>query len=567
MPNGPFPGVSTTIVPTIAERPLTYQRSPGDIVVDQTGRAWILEVVNGLPQWLPFGGGGTTAFSAITVSGAGPHAIPANTDVVFVDPLGVTAALQLVASGAQDLGRSLRIVQSGEGRVGFTSPSPLFTQSAVYELAHLGDSVQITPDASQWTLTAAWGAPRNFEVYVSLTGNDDALGTLADPLASVQEALRRAAQTGWREGMRVYVQPGVGYQMGASLSVPGGSSPQAEPATIEGVLEVFASGSVTAWTPGSPTVGTPITFTSPGPFVAGALRGMVLEMTSGALSGRRYGVYENTAGGFTLMNFSTDAAAPGDTFTIYRAPQFSDPFTSIQGATGSDLALRNIDWSAFFLLATTTQVQLDSVRVRTGGGFFENGSSLISLGGPYSLLLESLFGPAVFSIGVTNLFRWGTRNISVQVFGRNDITSLECITSGSSRWRIDTTGDIARLFCVDASLAAGTYYVDSFGGFVNLRDSQINNVVGDRAIHARAGGSLRLERVSGTGNVVGCVQASSGGVITVADPIVGTTISGGATPVQVGANAPTTWALIAGGLTMHTTDLAAAQSQLCRIGV
>lgn len=532
---------------------------------------WHRVAPGGVAQWRLVGG--SSAFSPVvqTFVGAGPHVVNADTDVVLLDPSGLAALLQLPLSSAYTEGRVLRIVQTGTGTISLSSGSVMFLQSSVYEMSHLGDSIELLPTAAQWTLVAAFGAPRNFEVFVGFGGSDLNVGSAASPLATVAEAVRRASQVRWRESGVITLQANGVYSFGDTLSIPAPFSPAGDPLRIVGERTVVASSSIAAWTPGNATSGTTATFSVPGaPFVASALRGNLLRFTGGALSGQEFCIYENTVNSGTLINFTAGVAAPGDTFDVIGFPTVADAFCSIEGAEGVDLELVDIRHTANALFAYNCQVYVSNYDLRTFAGFFENGASMQTLdpSSGYSILAASIVDvfPVVFSLGLTNLTNCGFRNIGCQVFGRNDAVILQCVTSGFSRFTVFTTGDFARVNALNATLNPGVSYIRSEGGTVVVRNSNINNVTIESALHALDGGAMRLTAVTGAGNFSPCVEASTAGVITVTDPNVGTTIAGGATPVRVGANAPTTWLLIAGGLTADTTDIGAAQSQLCRVG-
>jgi hypothetical protein len=565
----------------LAGAPIASVMPPGNyrglvLVRDRASGSVYLRGTNGVaPAWVPIAGSAAVLPVVQSFVGAGPHVVADDADVVTVDPAGAATSLVLPALAARAPGRPLRVLQVGAsgGTVAFSSASPLRLLTPTFTLGHSGDALDVLPVAGAWRLVGLVGAPVAFEVYVGPGGADDADGSLATPLATLAEALTRAQAVGWRTTGRVRLLPnGSAYSFGTRVAPPASWAPGASPLRIVGEQTQVAAGTFASFTNGNALTGDPASFTTAGaPFVANALRGCVLEVTTGAAAGLRLGLFENgvSSGASMTHNAVATAPAPGDAFVVWRSPAITDASTTVQGGPSAELELEKIEWNPSLIVALNVQLGLQEVFLRTFGGFFENGSSVQSLNAQaaYSLLLASPFdGFAVaVGLGLTNLTRAGLRWVGGQVFGRNAASFSE-LSLSEARLTVETTADVRRVRSYGATLNPGVALLLCRGGRAQLSAARLDNTLVAEAIHAAEGATVVMDRVSGTGNIAGCVRASGASCIAVPDAGTTTTIDGAGTPYRVGANPPTTAAAIAGGLAANTTDLAAASSQLCRIG-
>lgn len=186
-------------------------------------------------------------------------------------------------------------------------------------------SITLLPDRA----TGTWFGTQNVttpptspRLYVASTGSDAASqpGTLAAPLASVQEAARRLGASGWlvEAFIRLVDQVTGGANPSWFFPAPTGG---ALPITVETTYAVdFPNVACTGGTQGT-NAGTIVggTFTSANAAAANTQRGKILSCKAGAggLSGTRYIIHSNDgAGGFTLPARLNAAPVAGNTFDI-----------------------------------------------------------------------------------------------------------------------------------------------------------------------------------------------------------------------------------------------------------
>lgn len=542
----------------VSALPSPRLRRPGDLGTIGS-QAYVVEFVAGELTWVPTGGGA----AVVTQVFVGPGSVTVNdaTDVMEVDPNGGAVVLTIPTLAARTPSRGLRIVQIGAGTIAIQGPDPIFAGTSEYVMSAYNDVVTLTPQTGGWRIASFVGAPRDFEVWVSDTGSDENVGTQAEPLLSVEEALTRAGTVRWRENMIVRVS-------GATLdfpniSVPGGLGSMAKGVEIRGENAVVATGTVDSVVAG--TARTPLLVNVAGaPWASSAFIGGVVRFLDGPLAGVDLGVTNNGTGQLVTTRFSGAVPVAGNTFEIrMNATTLSGTFQEINSASGDRIKLTRVNVSSS-VIAQSTFFTFEQVRWVTGGAFFEQNCDAIGGGGAYSVMFVAIVGSAALNLGSANMTNLALHNIAAQVF-RDAVTVLGAQTFGTSRFTVRDDLRLTSLYAPATTLASGTNVVRNEGGNVSLLNASISNTTGDAAV-ASVGGEMRFEGVQGTGNASPCVETDARASILVVDPNTGTTITSGGADVRVGANAPVAWSAIATGLAASTTDLAAADSQMCRVG-
>lgn len=551
-------GVSSDVVATFADLPSAWARRIGAIgFVGSQGYA--VESVAGVLTWVPTGGGSSTVTQQIV--GAGAQSVNADVDVVTVDPGGGATVLTIPTLASRTLGRRLQIIQVGPGTVAIVGADPIFAGTSAYIMARVNDAVALSPQTGGWRLVAQIGAPLTFEVWVSSAGDDENVGTLASPLATLTEAINRAAKTKWYTTAQIRA-------LGASLAWPSISIP-AGLGSESGLLEfigdtvVVATGTVTSVAAG--TVRSTMVVTQLGAgWTPSAFRGAVGRFTIGGVL-TDVGIFDNDADDLTTFRFVGATPAPGSTFDILQNVTTLTGFSLINPGTGFRVKFNRVNISGG-TIAQECFVEFERVLFNvTSFGFFEQNCDVFAGVSAFGVLFSSAFSTAV-NVGSMKVNGLGLHNISLQVF-KDNATVTGGLASGTARFNVMATADIRGLYCNGSTLALGTNFIESSGAYVFLLNATINNVAGDAAICAK-NGRITMTGVQGTGNASPCVRAESGSSIKVTDPGgAGTTITAGGADVKVGANAAVNWGAIATGLAVSTTDLASLSSQMCRVGV
>lgn len=522
------------------------------LVVGNDNTTWI---------WGDSGGSGTSVTSQAFI-GAGPHNVLASTNVVTVNPLGGNAVLNFPALSATP--QMLTIIQIGSGTVSFVpnGSNGLRLLTSEYVMSRFSDSITILGIGGAWRLVDFVGAPRDFIVYVSPTGNDQASGTLADPLLTIAEALSRASVVHWRSTGRIRVR-GLTLQL-PQVVIPCGLA-TASQLEVVGEQTVVFSGTFTGVTAG--TTRTPLVLTDAGSgWTANEWEGCVVRVTSGAALNQQIGVFSNDNENMRMLRYTSVSPdpAPGDTYEILRNDTELTSISQIEPGIGQQITFRNVNL-AVFAVVQNCSVSFANVLFTTTGVFFDRNTAALSAGGAYAVIFKAATGSVVVDIGSALLSGLGLKNVSLQMFRENaGLNAVVCF--GTSRMNCMSSASIRGVFTEGCVLANGTHFIESSGGLVSVTGGSISNVSGDSALGA-ANGRFRLEDIGGTGNASPCIEALDGASISIVDPGTGVNISSGGGEVQVGGNA--TKADIADintGNTAICTDLAAAQSQLCRVG-
>lgn len=516
----------------------------------------------------------TTATSAnvVSYSGAGPHILPAGTMIAYIDPQGGAASVVAPPVSGAGTGSLLLVIQTGDGTIPLTAANTdkLFVGTATYTLAQRGASLSLRSDLpSSWVMVSRIGAPLVFECYVnSATGSDGNVGTLASPVATIEESVKRAFATQWLTTGTSYVAAG-NYDP-ESISIPSGIGPDAQPFEIIGDLALATStGTVASATAGSTSAPViPMKVTVVTPVVASAHVGSLMRFTSGALNSTSVGIFDNTTTEFTSFKYATGVPTGGDTFAIDSLPVTLTANLSIQAGTGSRISLSRMNITGAILFGQECFIQWDRVH-RVGSSFFQQNTQMSTKGAEYGIIFSStdpgVFGAAV-DVDTTSMIGVGLRGASVQAF-RGATTLFAVLANNRSRITLSSSGNyITRLYTAGVTVSGGTHFLDVVRGSCDISSVNINNVVGGGAIASSAGGNITLNSATGTGNAGAAVRTLSAGKIQVVGPTTTVTITG-ASDCQVGSNTPATWADILANDKANTTDLAHVNSQMCRIGV
>jgi hypothetical protein len=222
-------------------------------------------------------------------------------------------------------------------------------------------------------ITSALVMPTSPNLFVASTGSDapSQPGTLALPLATAQEALRRLGATRWLVDAFVTVVDTLNEGANPVWSVPapvGG----AKAICIKTTYATVVAGVVpTGGTAGTLTTATPGTFTSANALGANTQRGQILSVTGGpVIANTRYVIDSNDgAGGFTPAALLAAAPVAANTFDIL----------SRSG---------KITWSGRFTMFTPGGVYLEGLEMlptvassefqKVGGWLVENATRWIS---------------------------------------------------------------------------------------------------------------------------------------------------------------------------------------------
>lgn len=561
-------GASVDLDVTLVGLPSPYLRNPGDTAMGSDGSLYGLFGSGGTRSWIPIGSGGASSIIEQTITGPGAQSVNANTSVALVDPQGGAVTLSLPSLASRTPGWRLQIIQIGAGTIAIQGAGAdlVFAETSSYIMNALNDVTEWSPQTTGWRLTGRVGAPQTFTAWVSTTGSDAAVGTAAAPLATVAEAFRRASVVSWTTTGVITLLAG-SHALPANLSIPGPSGSAGAPLRIVGTItSAAATGTVTASSAGSAT--TPMIVTSGGSaFPVSGYFGQTLRFTSGALSGQSTGIFDNTATVLTTYKFSAGTPANGDTFAIDVNASTLTGFTQLRAGAGNSLVFDSVNMTLSVLFAE--DCFLYGVRANfVGSVFCEQGTSFGTESGAYGWQFSSAT-PGVSSTPINiysiNGTRIGLRSATLS--SQRDNAALNAVVaSGLSRISTGSSCQINGIYTAAITVAGGTHFIETLGGYTSVFNGNISNVTGGSAISA-TNGRARLEAVVGTGNAAPAVQARSMSSIQVVSPNVGVTIAAGGADVKVGANANVSWATIAGGGNTNITDFATANTEACRVGL
>lgn len=551
---------------------------PGAIIHDQdTGNVVLRSQAGGpgdSPLDIPLAGPAAGGVPVVyTFVGAGPVVIPDDATRVYLNPAGGAQVVTLPAANSRTTQLALELVLIGTGTAEILpgAPDRLYVGSSSYVMRGVPSALVLVPNnGTAWRKVAQVGSPVDFSCFVDAAGSDENPGTLALPVQSVQEALRRADTTKGQDSVAIEVGAGA-FVLDALFNPPAGAL-NGSPLRIRGTLFNTGTQTVTGFTPG--TVRSPAVIIAGGAgFPVNGLRNGVAVFTSGMLSGQRFGIADNTATDVrTLVNDPLVGLNIGDTFDVYvQNTSLSAPVLQMLPGSGSAVFLERMFFDPGLLVVYGVTVGVSEVAIRSLGIFFDVNAALISLAGGFSATItRDALGPGgmAFTPRGGILVNTALRNVSVQAFLGTAFTLRDVqMLDASSRAATENGGilEIAGLSALDGyTLSPGTHFLHARGGTMRVTNTQILGVTGGQALRVEAGANAPIESVQGTGNDSPCVRSLTGGIITVTDAGApgGTTIDGGLTPAQVGNNAPVAWGAIGAGAPADTTDTA----QLARIG-
>jgi len=476
----------------------------------------------------------------------------------------------------------------------------------------------LVADGMQYTATTA------LTLYVETTGNDlnDGL-TQATALLTLDRALFIAGQYGPGKQCRVQIGLGTFDQPPCTVNafgsvylqfptIRGGIGRDVEPLIVQGTLVDQIGDRIQSANAGG-TAPTYTTITdSVGGLVVSAHKGQWVRYTTGAAANKRFLIQDNGAAIITLVSFGATGAANLDHFVI------EDLGTFIRWDTTAGV-VQTLVW-------TGGPVFLDQLEFRFKGGLFCNlrmqgmGGSITcsrfrseadgtgmninpstgmwSFGATGLMFSESLFKPRGGTSGVGGVdFVSGSTNGSItlnapigyftqirvegmNIFANGPLGSLSTFYLHIGSIQSSSTSSQAGLSVSNGRIDASPGLDATFGGVtyrgavtafrraqITLSAIDISNTSGatDEVVSALDAFVKITGNFTGAANTQVPVHAGHMGQVQMDDPGGVQTCTGAVAgnDVTVGANAVTTYANIAGGLTAFITDLAAASTQMC----
>ncbi|HKX71289.1 MAG TPA: hypothetical protein VJM75_08685, partial [Acidimicrobiales bacterium] len=484
-----------------------------------------------------------------------------------------------------------------------------------------GEAVRLSADGptGDWSaafLGASEGPPLDAIVYAdSATGSDTNPGTQALPVQTLARAVQLVGASGWRRYGVIFLARagGTAYTLPQDVHTtwPNGGGVGAFPLQIlgewidsgQGTLTVDANANGSATPPVYATYDA--TGGTSGAWVADQWRGYFMRFLTGALAtaNRRQIVGKNDANTLS-SSFGVSGVANGDTFVLERpgavvqalgrqgwhaAPGVIMRGCEVQLLNGTGLAtLALLDctlmlegcWvngSANFTISPgpvgnlttgqlpgfntqTTAPALPYTHTDDAGAYFLGPGSLTTPSASRGACTVACRN-AIWS-GVTNTVLLGATY--ADVFGAHfGVASLRVSTgalASATSTRYETVTPSTALGAAVGADDGATLILSS----VVIENTPATTAAGD-AVRARERAYVHMTAVSGVGNAGVGLRTEQFTRAKTDTPNVGTTVTGAGGDVVVGANAVTTWALIAGGLAVNTTDLAAAIPQICRV--
>lgn len=452
--------------------------------------------------------------------------------------------------------------------------------------------------------------PSNPQYFVSNAGNDGPThsGSATDPLATVTEALRRLKISSW-SGQPVITQIN-NTNEGANPSwdfpsPPSGSSP----ILLQGTsIQTLGPTAPTGGTTGTQfgTIALP-TITSSAAGGANAYRQQFLRFTSGPLAGIRAPIVSNDgAGGFSLAGGQLSAApVASDLFVVEDVSKITFTGNLRISAMGGAF-IDGIEFtypSGGNILITSGCIQVTAVRLIAGatacGLVMYNGSSwqevgigllaqkpaytqpvtALPCGGVYdgtasSLQIGSSFTNSLNGNGRMFFIGCMARGVDfftspvvpsvVYMYGLCSLDTCGIALSGSS-------GLIASVLITNGRKTPGTsssavIYL-TYCAFITLSSVTINSSQANSNGVAYTQTKSQVINLKGSNPNTGIVPmttSKTSSVELVTQPTISGTVAGN--DCVVGGNPVDSWANVFGGTSVHSTDLAAASSQICRVG-
>jgi len=462
-----------------------------------------------------------------------------------------------------------------------------------------GGTVTLRADQAnaRWEIVAEKvGVPQAPTVTLdSATGLDTNPGTVAAPVATLARAVEIQSQATWygnAPGAMISVASGHVEDLApagnVTIVIPAAGHPSAAPLEIRGVWVTAGGFGVTAVAGRIASTAAPawekVTFAANPVFATNAASNLWALITGGPLNGQHTLISSSIATDIELAG--VDISSAGSVSFVVESPDNTIGATDVATFAGEPVVFNAIDAGlanlAFEGVATWTFNSL--VTTRVGGGSLFSGSAT-NIGTPplgfYPLTTGDRFGGCFFSSltlgqgfnatasnGVTNSAKaqlcFSTfSNVSGQhadlfLFHCGQLASQITLSVGSS------------LVMSQVSLAPGSsgLVTVTIGSSALLAAVVLSPAAGD-AILVSENSTATISAVTGVSAVAGTSGVRTGMLsrVHVTDPNVGTTVTGALGDVFVGANAVTTWALIAAGAAANVNDLGAGNPQMCRVSV
>ncbi len=466
----------------------------------------------------------------------------------------------------------------------------------------------------------AWAQiPDDLALYVDAAGDDNATGSINYPLATLDEAIKRATQTSWTRSAAIWI--GAGTFATANINqcyrIPAGAGPDALPLEIIGTLVDSGLGvqTVTSAANGTQIVGAELTV-SAAAYAVDAYRGYQYRFLSGTSSDALHRSARMVATNSSTVITQAGAAgsgAAGDTLVLEKPGTViscasvtgSDGIVRWPGFTGAQVVLRNVELRSTSIVMIGCTVIGECVWITpniTSTSFVTYvtiDGKLIS-GAAFSLIpgCGSRIADVPFSLyacnGVGFYFNAGAlapgQCTLFVTEGSFALVSASVFSGVQTNCRHGGAAELFSNYFVGDS-AVGVYR----GGYVAIENSVFTGVTprSGAAIHVQDGAVLWIDHCAindttsggdairlfagakGAGNNI--VGTGNGGVgITVlsdakfnaTDTNTTTTVTGTGGDTQIGALAsPTSWASIAAAGAAGINDLAnPVTSQMCRVG-
>ncbi len=438
--------------------------------------------------------------------------------------------------------------------------------------------------------------PLNVDLFFATTGNDANPGTLAQPLLTLAEGLRRVGH-GWRGSCKFTFANGT-YPLGADqvLLIRQGVGQQAQPMQW---LAGNADSGLGPRTASGGTAGAGATFgtlvDSVGGLTVNAHVGRTVRFTGGlpaSLVGRRYRILSNDATTFTLVGAL--AAAPTTSTYVVEDPGaiFSYTGNLSLASAGAILGMQNIRWSGpggtslvqifnttlatdncqfngwgtggFQLRALSAVLSITAVLpipslgiVQVVGPYFApttNGSTITTLATCTENVSRAFYNGAAHDTEQAGTFFQVTDSAFTQAAWLR-LIGANCASLARCRFQTVTPVPASAAFigCSGAAVVAGK------GTFLEVVQVDVSNTPattapGDAYLIADRS-NADFSSATGTGNAGIGVRVSHLSAIRNGGS---NTVTGAGGDVKIGGNAVSTWA----GLGQQT-DIAAAAPELC----
>lgn len=459
-------------------------------------------------------------------------------------------------------------------------------------------------------------APVDNIVYCDpTTGLDTNPGTQTLPVQTLDRAFELLSEGWTRYGVLFLAAGTFVIPANVSLSWPKGTGGNAWPLQVIGtwvdsgqgplVINPVVAGTLT------PPASTTMTVAAAA-WGANQWRGFAVRRTvsSGALTltGRRYLVTANTANVLSVAIGSLGTAFQNNDTVVLEKPGTVIQFASFDTSYDTSWVIfRGVEFrqtAGAFVPLTAGRIQVESGWMTNGGAGaptfgLENGAVLATgvIRGMATKTDASVTTQAYTHTDDTGVFLQGVTLLvgSTGAFGSLSTALLRncvldnapasanngstlmvafCAHSGTANLRAGAVGSVlsvqfTRLDGVTGVAALGAAVVTEDGSRLLMSSALVantpNTVAPGDGVLVQNAAYASLTSVSGTANAGVGVRTTQFVRVKAVSPNVGVTVTGAGGDVVVGANPVTTWALIAAGAAVNTTDLAAAIPQICRV--